>query len=104
MFPVVDPSQVENNSSGPSPAKSPNIEESLCNLGSVMGLRDAVRRGKHEGLSEMLVYIDCKLISHIELTEILQKHVFVGIVDINRCLSLIQHSTKLYLVNYGALS
>ncbi|PSR71450.1 hypothetical protein PHLCEN_2v12717 [Hermanssonia centrifuga] len=39
-----------------------------------------------------------------QLTEILQKHVFVGIVDIDRCLSLIQHSTKLYLVNYGALS
>ncbi len=29
---------------------------------------------------------------------------FVGIVDLNRCLSLVQHSTKLYLVNHAALA
>jgi hypothetical protein len=28
----------------------------------------------------------------------------VGIVDLDRCLSLLQHSTKLYLVNHGALA
>lgn len=39
-----------------------------------------------------------------ELTEIIEKHVFVGIVDLPRCLSLIQHSTKLYLINHGALA
>lgn len=38
-----------------------------------------------------------------ELAEILQKHVFVGVVDLGRCLSLIQHAKKLYLVNHGAL-
>lgn len=41
---------------------------------------------------------------HTDLSEILEKHVFVGIVDLDRCLSLLQHSTKLYLVNHGALA
>jgi hypothetical protein len=43
-------------------------------------------------------------ISNPELTEILQKHVFVGIVDLVRELSVVQVSTKLYLVNHGALA
>ena len=43
-------------------------------------------------------------ISHPELTEILQKHVFVGVVDLVRELSVLQVSTKLYLVNHGALA
>jgi hypothetical protein len=40
----------------------------------------------------------------LALSEILEMHTFVGIVDFDRCLSLIQHSTKLYLVNHGALA
>jgi len=40
----------------------------------------------------------------VDLSEILEKHIFVGIVDLDRCLSLLQHSTKLYLVNHGALA
>lgn len=43
-------------------------------------------------------------ISDSELTEILQKHVFVGVVDLARELSVLQVSTKLYLVNHGALA
>jgi len=39
-----------------------------------------------------------------ELSEILENHTFIGIVDIHRCLSLIQYSTKLYLVNHDALA
>jgi DNA mismatch repair protein MLH1 len=38
------------------------------------------------------------------LTEIIENHFFVGIVDLERGLSLAQHSTKLYLVNHGALA
>jgi DNA mismatch repair protein MLH1 len=38
-----------------------------------------------------------------ELTEILQKHVFVGVVDLFRELSVVQVLKKLYLVNHGAL-
>jgi len=41
---------------------------------------------------------------HTHLTEILENHIFVGVVDLDRCLSLLQHSTKLYLVNHGALT
>ena len=38
-----------------------------------------------------------------ELTEIMAKHVFVGVVDLQKELSLVQYSTKLYLVGHGAL-
>ena len=31
------------------------------------------------------------------------KHVFVGVVDLQKELSLVQYSTKLYLVGHGAL-
>jgi len=41
---------------------------------------------------------------HHDLTEIIRKHTFVGIVDDYRCLSLIQHATKLYLLNHAALA
>lgn len=34
----------------------------------------------------------------------MEKHIFVGIVDLERCLSLIQHSTNLFLVNHTALA
>jgi DNA mismatch repair protein MLH1 len=40
----------------------------------------------------------------LELTEILQKHVFVGVVDLFRELSVVQVLKKLYLVNHGALA
>jgi hypothetical protein len=38
------------------------------------------------------------------LHEVLEGHVFVGIVDLDRCLSLVQHSTQLYLLNHGSLA
>jgi DNA mismatch repair protein MLH1 len=38
------------------------------------------------------------------LTQILSAPVFVGVVDLTKCLSLIQHSTKLYLVNHASLA
>jgi len=53
----------------------------------VKHLRDLVTKSKHNHLSEVL-----------------DNHIFVGIVDMDRCLSLLQHSTKLYLVNHGALA
>lgn len=45
-------------------------------------------------------YLTCRA----ELNEILAKHTFVGVVDAPRCLSLVQHGTRLYLLNHGALS
>ena len=38
-----------------------------------------------------------------ELREIIDKLTFVSVVDLERELSLVQHSTRLYLVNHGAL-
>ncbi|KAJ3999593.1 histidine kinase-like ATPase [Lentinula boryana] len=92
MFPVVNPSQIgkeptDPNSEAQPQARSRDVKESECFLTSVNQLRSRIAKGKH------------KL-----LTEILEKHTFVGIVDVNRCLSLIQYSTKLYLVNHGALA
>lgn len=49
-------------------------------------------------------FLRCQRFAAVDLTEILEKHIFVGIVDLDRCLSLLQHSTKLYLVNHGALA
>ncbi|KAF9254890.1 DNA binding protein [Marasmius fiardii PR-910] len=105
MFPVVDPSQIPsasglNESEKMSKTSVPvtpvtpavasryrEIKESDCNLTSVNNLRTALVKKRHKSL-----------------TEILEKHTFVGIVDLSRCLSLVQHNTKLYLVNHGALA
>ncbi|EEB91579.1 hypothetical protein MPER_10039, partial [Moniliophthora perniciosa FA553] len=101
MFPVANPSQIQSSSDNASGKKGKpggdtpaipqsryrDVQESDCNLTSVHNLRKAVQKQKHKGLSE-----------------ILEKHTFVGIADLDRCLSLIQHSTKLYLVNHGALA
>jgi DNA mismatch repair protein MLH1 len=37
------------------------------------------------------------------MMEIMTKHAFIGVVDRRLGLSLIQHSTKLYLVNHASL-
>ncbi|KAF8156932.1 DNA binding protein [Crassisporium funariophilum] len=88
MFPVANESQVGSQSAQATPVntltKSREIEESQCFLTSVKNLRQKIIKGKHR--------------------QILEKHIFVGIVDLQRCLSLIQYSTKLYLVNHDALA
>lgn len=68
-------------------SKIRDVPESECYLTSVINLREEVKAQRHNRLSE-----------------IISKHVFVGIVDLSKCLSLIQHSTKLYLVNHAALA
>ncbi|THU96853.1 DNA mismatch repair protein MutL [Dendrothele bispora CBS 962.96] len=96
MFPVVNTSQVVDKKKTSSTPGTPSVQltsrykeikESECFLSSVRNLRSALVKGKHKAL-----------------TEILEKHTFVGIVDTNRCLSLLQYSTKLYLVNHGAFA
>ncbi|KAI0284621.1 DNA binding protein [Russula aff. rugulosa BPL654] len=67
--------------------KMKEISQSTCYLTSVSTLRENVKKAKHT-----------------EMTEILQKHVFVGVVDLFRELSVVQVSKKLYLVNHGALA
>ncbi|KAF7761503.1 hypothetical protein Agabi119p4_9495 [Agaricus bisporus var. burnettii] len=96
MFPVSSPAQIDLNENEkgkgstqgtPTATKSRLIEESSCLLTSVTKLRQNVVKHKHR-----------------QLTEILQKHIFVGIVDTHKCLSLIQHSTDMYLVNHSSLA
>lgn len=57
------------------------------NLASIKELRAQVRDSLHE-----------------DLTAIFTEHVFVGLVDLDRRLAAIQHLTKLYIVDYGAVS
>ncbi|KAF8519443.1 DNA binding protein [Gautieria morchelliformis] len=87
MFPVINPSQAPATSSPAEPSRKINIKESACILTSVQSLRSDILKRRHSSL-----------------TEIIEKHIFVGIVDLNRSLSLLQHATKLYLVNHGALA
>ncbi|KDR72527.1 hypothetical protein GALMADRAFT_252658 [Galerina marginata CBS 339.88] len=96
MFPVVNQTQTQADASSSKLSETPptttlgklrEVKESRCFLTSVKNLRQSILKGKHR-----------------QLTEILEKHTFIGIVDIHRCLSLIQSSTKLYLVNHDALA
>ncbi|WVR07419.1 hypothetical protein IAU60_004460 [Kwoniella sp. DSM 27419] len=68
-------------------SREKEVPESQCDFTSVQELRKAARKG-----------------GNADLTEILQRHAFVGVVDRHMCLSLIQHSTKLYLVNHASLA
>ncbi|KAF7300657.1 DNA-mis-repair domain-containing protein [Mycena chlorophos] len=91
MFPVLNPTQIQGGDPGSASAPKPRllreITESDCILTSVQTLRQAVAKGKHK-----------------QLSEILEKHTFVGIVDLHKGLSLIQFATKLYLVSHGAIA
>ncbi|KAA1476635.1 DNA mismatch repair protein MutL [Dentipellis sp. KUC8613] len=95
MFPMASGSQAVGQSGngngspgvGGEREKAKAIKESECFLTSVQMLRQRVSRGRHK-----------------QLTEILEKHTFVGVVDLERELSLVQHSTRLYLVSHGALA
>ncbi|KAI0372035.1 DNA mismatch repair protein MutL [Pilatotrama ljubarskyi] len=96
MFPVTHPSQRTGSGDGGSGPGTPGtpptirdkeIKESQCYLKSIKDLRSAVLKTKHH-----------------QLSEILTRHTFVGVVDTARCLSLVQHGTRLYLLNHGALA
>ncbi|KAF9652282.1 DNA binding protein [Thelephora ganbajun] len=67
--------------------KTKEIQESTIALTSIKDLRKRIIVKEHQGLHEVL-----------------EGHVFVGIVDLDRCLSLVQHSTQLYLLNHGSLA
>lgn len=64
------------------------------------------KKGKaHRYVACPTIFYDTMTDSYdLELTEILQKHVFVGVVDLFRELSVVQVLKKLYLINHGALA
>lgn len=115
MFPVLSPSQIPNKSNHNSKdvqssekntsKGSSEIKESECYLTSVRDLRSSIAGRKHNSACHpFFQHHSIFTWRLVELTEILEGHVFVGIVDLSRCLSLVQHSTNLYLVNHGALA
>jgi DNA mismatch repair protein MLH1 len=63
------------------------IPLSACDLTSIQELRQNVEQEKHA-----------------ELTSIIQRHTFVGVVDMRLGQSMLQHLTKLFLVDHDALS
>lgn len=67
-------------------ALSNRVTESDCSLTSVRHLRAQIAKKQHRNL-----------------TDVAQNHTFVGVVDLHKGLSLIQHETRLLLVNHDAL-
>lgn len=43
------------------------------------------------------------MLTSIDASDMMAKHAFVGIVDEEQCLALVQHGTKLHLINYANL-
>lgn len=88
--------------------KSKEMPESVCELTSIKDLRKGIIAKEHQGTSPASAlhptrYHHSDTVT-LGLHEVLEGHVFVGIVDPDRCLSLIQHSTQLYLLNHGSLA
>lgn len=67
--------------------KTNDIPESVCDFTSIQDLRQAVAKK-----------------ASADLTETLTRHAYVGLVDSDMSLSLLQHSTRLLLVNHAALA
>jgi DNA mismatch repair protein MLH1 len=104
---VNDPPESSNSTRQPQPStmKEVVIEESECYLTSIRKLRTAIQESKHDGqYCYMSNGYTSQRIIHTEMSEVIQDHVFVGVVDLDRCLSLIQQAKKLYLVNHSALA
>ena len=80
------------------------VKESECNLTSVLKLRDHVKKGRHKSMLSTLLAASYLSAPKLAMTEILREHIFVGIVDMNKGLSVVQHSTKLYLVNHSSIA
>jgi DNA mismatch repair protein MLH1 len=86
--------------------KAKEIPESATELTSIKDLRKRIIVKEHQGISPTLPSVPCPGSETFTrgLHEVLEGHVFVGIVDLDRCLSLVQHSTQLYLLNHGSLA
>ncbi|KAG0700603.1 DNA mismatch repair protein [Suillus ampliporus] len=86
MIPVTDPSRTDSNEPV-SAVRLRDIKESACHFASITELRRIATKRVH-----------------VDLTEIIKKHTFVGVIDLPRCLTLIQHNKNLYMVNHAALA
>lgn len=88
--------------------KMTDIPESECDFTSILALRQEAEKAGHQG-----TYIPIRLIiaqrslsadTDSDVKDIMLKHAFVGIVDMHLGLSLIQHSTRLFLANHNTLA
>lgn len=99
----------ENQSAGLGGSGRIKIVQSECLLKSVRDLRKEVVEGAHAGMfvaflkwsSELM--LDYRLMME-GLEAIVKNHIFVGIADLEGSLTMLQHQTKLYLVNHAAIS
>jgi len=85
------------------------IKEVVCNLTSIKDLRAQVIAKKHTGELNFIMPCFFSRVSEwpslsTALTDLVQNHKFVGIVDYDLSLSAVQHSTKLYLINHAAIA
>lgn len=104
MIPVTDP--LRNDSDEPVTAiRLRDIKESTCHLTSITELRRLAHKRIHHGrLCICFRYENALTHKIVDLTEIIRKHTFVGVIDLYRCLTLIQHNKNLYMVNHAALA
>lgn len=86
--------------------KTKEIPESAIEFTSIKDLRRRILAKKHQGARVSFISRRSPVLIFVAggLREVLEGHVFVGIVDLDRCLSLVQHSTQLYLLNHGSLA
>lgn len=108
MFTVKDPSQIPSvdDTLGSSRSRE-DIPESQCALSSIQDLREDVTKRKHGGAFAVIPTLRSTLgpmLCALGLANILENHIFVSIVDMSSGVSLVQHSTKLYMLNHGVLA
>jgi DNA mismatch repair protein MLH1 len=102
MFPVPNPSRIDPAMKTDNPStgqqKSREVEESKCFLTSVKNLRQSLAKGKHTrgGRSRSQCYLVLIASSCHQISPKFFKTILLS--------ELLQHSTKLYLVNHGALA
>lgn len=89
------------------------IPESECEFTSILELRQEAKAKGNQGEScfhdSHRARVESALESRgtaliVDVCDILLKHAFVGIADLHMGLSLIQHSTRLYLANHTSLA
>jgi hypothetical protein len=80
------------------------IPESECEFTSILQLRQEAPTKGNQGKSSPVPRFQTAFRSRVDVTDIMLKHAFVGIVDLRMGLSLIQYSTKLYLASHANLA
>ncbi|GES86325.1 DNA mismatch repair protein Mlh1-like [Rhizophagus clarus] len=80
--------------------------DNFCNPDNAfyMQQKDNPKKGNNNFPNSSKNTVNNNEVEHKGLTELLANHIFVGCVDDSLTLVLVQHQTKLYMVNYNVLS